>query len=146
MEETEPEPTLFALDRYLYRAWFTNLSLTPAGVWNFYEGRAGMELRIRELREDYALRTGTVRGPVVPARCAHRLKGASRHCQPSPGVGLRCWSGMGLVLVWCWPEVDTVLINRTGPQVKLCDHHLSAVVFHTNAPPLQLLAAPAGLL
>jgi len=56
IEETEPEPTLFTLDRYLYRGWFTNLSLTPAGVWNFYEGRAGMETRIRELREDYALR------------------------------------------------------------------------------------------
>jgi Transposase DDE domain group 1 len=56
IEETEPEPTLFALDRYLYRGWFTNMSLTPAGVWNFYEGRAGMEPRIRELREDYALR------------------------------------------------------------------------------------------
>ena len=56
IEEAEPEPTLFALDRYLYRAWFTNLPLTPAGVWNFYEGRAGMEPRIRELREDYALR------------------------------------------------------------------------------------------
>jgi hypothetical protein len=56
IEETEPEPTLFTLDRYLYRGWFTNLSLTAAGVWNFYEGRAGMEPRIRELREDYALR------------------------------------------------------------------------------------------
>ena len=56
IEENEPEPTLFALDRYLYRAWFTNLTLTPAGVWNFYEGRAAMEPRIRELREDYALR------------------------------------------------------------------------------------------
>lgn len=56
IEETEPEPTLFTLDRYVYRAWFTNLSLTPAGVWNFYDGRAGMERRIRELREDYALR------------------------------------------------------------------------------------------
>lgn len=56
IEETEPEPTLFVLERHLYRAWFTNLSLTPAGVWNFYEGRAGMELRIRELREDYAMR------------------------------------------------------------------------------------------
>ena len=55
IEETEPEPTLFTLDRYLYRAWWTNLSLTPAGVWNFYDGRAGMERRIRELREDYAL-------------------------------------------------------------------------------------------
>lgn len=56
IEEAEPEPTLFTLDRHLYRAWFTNLELTPAGVWNFYEGRAGMEPRIRELREDYALR------------------------------------------------------------------------------------------
>jgi DDE family transposase len=56
MEASEPEPTLFTLDRYLYRAWFTNLELTPAGVWNFYDGRAGMERRIRELREDYALR------------------------------------------------------------------------------------------
>jgi hypothetical protein len=56
IEQTEPEPTLFTLDRYVYRAWFTNLSLTPAGVWNFYDGRAGMEPRIRELREDYALR------------------------------------------------------------------------------------------
>jgi Transposase DDE domain group 1 len=56
IEESEPEPTLFTLDRYLYRAWLTNLSLTPAGVWNFYEGRAGMEPRIRELREDYARR------------------------------------------------------------------------------------------
>lgn len=56
IEETEPEPTLFTLQRYLYRAWITNLDLTPAGVWHFYDGRAGMEPRIRELREDFALR------------------------------------------------------------------------------------------
>jgi hypothetical protein len=56
IEETEVEPTLFALERYVYRAWFTNLALTPAGVWHFYDGRAGMEPRIRELREDFALR------------------------------------------------------------------------------------------
>ena len=56
IEETEVEPTLFALDRYLYRAWLTNLTLTPAGVWHFYDGRAGMEPRIRELREDFTLR------------------------------------------------------------------------------------------
>jgi len=56
MEESEPEPTLFTLERYIYRAWFTNLALSPAGVWHFYEGRAGMEPRIRELREDFALR------------------------------------------------------------------------------------------
>ena len=56
IEETDPEPTLFTLQRYLYRAWITNLDLTPAGVWHFYDGRAGMEPRIRELREDFALR------------------------------------------------------------------------------------------
>ena len=56
MKESDPEPTLFTLGRYVYRAWHTNLSLTPAGVWHFYDGRAGMERRIREIREDYALR------------------------------------------------------------------------------------------
>lgn len=56
IEESELEPTLFTLERYLYRAWFTSLPLTPAGVWHLYDGRAGMETRIRELREDFALR------------------------------------------------------------------------------------------
>lgn len=56
IEEAEPELTLFTLERYAYRAWITNLSLTPAGVWHYYDGRAGMERRIRELREDFALR------------------------------------------------------------------------------------------
>ena len=50
------QPTLFALGRYVYRAWVTNLSLTPLGVWHFYEARAALEPRIRELLEDYALR------------------------------------------------------------------------------------------
>lgn len=56
IEATEPEPTLFNLNRHLYRAWVTNLSLSPAGVWHFYDGRAGMEPRIYELRENFALR------------------------------------------------------------------------------------------
>jgi hypothetical protein len=56
IQETDPEPTLFTLNRYLYRAWITNLPLTPAGVWHFYDDRAGMEPRIRELRDDFALR------------------------------------------------------------------------------------------
>lgn len=56
IEETEPQPTLFTLERYAYRAWMTNLSLTPAGIWHFYDGRAGMEPRIGELREHFALR------------------------------------------------------------------------------------------
>jgi hypothetical protein len=56
IEETDPEPTLFTLQRYAYRAWHTNLPLTPAGVWHFYDGRAELERRIREFREDFALR------------------------------------------------------------------------------------------
>jgi Transposase DDE domain group 1 len=56
VSEEEAQPTLFALGRYVYRAWVTNLSLTPAGIWYFYDGRAAMEPRIGELREDYALR------------------------------------------------------------------------------------------
>jgi hypothetical protein len=61
IEEAEPQPTLFTLERYAYRAWHTTLPLTPAGVWHFYDGRAGMERRIREIREDFAL-------PKIPTR------------------------------------------------------------------------------
>ncbi len=56
LEPEESETTLFAMGRYIYRAWVTNLPLTPAGIWYFYDGRAGIEPRIRELREDFALR------------------------------------------------------------------------------------------
>ena len=52
----EKQPTLFALGRYVYRAWVTNLALTPLGVWHFYDARAAIEPRIGELLEDYALR------------------------------------------------------------------------------------------
>ncbi len=54
--EEEAQTTLFSLGRYVYRAWVTNMALTPAGIWHFYDGRAGMEPRIGELREDFALR------------------------------------------------------------------------------------------
>ncbi|MGH7171256.1 MAG: transposase, partial [Gemmataceae bacterium] len=59
--ELETQPTLFTLGRYLHRAWVTDLPLTPAGVWHFYDGRATMERRIRELRQDFAL-------PKIPTR------------------------------------------------------------------------------
>src|SRR5712691_3953018 len=51
-----PEEELFTLGRYVYRAWVTNMRLTPPGIWRFYDGRAGMEPRICELREDFAQR------------------------------------------------------------------------------------------
>ena len=56
IQAAEAETTLFAMGRCIYRAWVTNLSLTPAGIWHFYDGRAAMETRIRELRDDFALR------------------------------------------------------------------------------------------
>jgi len=61
VQKSDPEPTLFVMKHYAYRAWHTNLPMTPAGVWHFYDGRAGMERRIREIREDYAL-------PKIPTR------------------------------------------------------------------------------
>jgi Transposase DDE domain group 1 len=54
--EDEAPITLFTLGRYVYRAWVTNMDLTPAGVWHFYDGRAAMEPRIGELRGDFAMR------------------------------------------------------------------------------------------
>jgi len=56
LSSDERQPTLFALGRYAYRAWVTNLPLTPLGVWHFYDARAAIEPRIGELLEDYALR------------------------------------------------------------------------------------------
>jgi len=56
IDQNDAQATLFAMGRYVYRAWVTNLALTPAGVWHFYDGRAAIEPRIRELREDFALR------------------------------------------------------------------------------------------
>jgi hypothetical protein len=52
----ESESTLFSLGRHVYRVWVTNMNLTPNGIWHFYDGRATLERRIRELREDFALR------------------------------------------------------------------------------------------
>jgi hypothetical protein len=95
IEESETEPTLFNLQRYLYRAWITNLPLTAAGVWHFYDGRAGMEPRIRELREDFALRKIPTHGFVANAlylevvRLAYNLVTAfQRSCLPEPWQNL----------------------------------------------------------
>jgi hypothetical protein len=52
IEDTGTEPTLFTLGRYQYRCWVTNLELTPRAIWHFYDGRAAIETRIKELRHD----------------------------------------------------------------------------------------------
>jgi DDE family transposase len=55
IEAAEATPTLFTLGRYQYRGWATNMDLSPGGVQRFYDGRAVIEVRIRELRQDFAL-------------------------------------------------------------------------------------------
>src|SRR5260370_2894310 len=49
--QEEPPTTLFILGRYVYRAWVTNLDLTPAGVWHFSHRRAGIDPRTCDLCE-----------------------------------------------------------------------------------------------
>lgn len=55
-----PEPkteqlTLFTIDRYQYHVFVTNLELEPENVWYFYNGRASVELIIKELETDFFL-------------------------------------------------------------------------------------------
>jgi Transposase DDE domain group 1 len=87
----EKQATLFALGRYVYRAWVTNLALTPLGVWHFYDARAAIEPRIGELLEDYALRKIPTRSFAANAlfleiiRLAYNLVTAfQRLCLPDP--------------------------------------------------------------
>jgi hypothetical protein len=51
----DPHPTLFTLGRYAYHVYVTNLAVSPERVWRFYNHRAQLELRIKELKQDYAL-------------------------------------------------------------------------------------------
>lgn len=55
-----PEPqtrqtTLFTIDRYQYHVFVTNIDLEPENVWYFYNGRAAVELIIKELEQDFFL-------------------------------------------------------------------------------------------
>jgi hypothetical protein len=95
LEEAEPQPTLFVVGRYVYRAWNTNLSLTPAGVWRFYEGRGSIEPRLAELRQDFALRKIPTHSFTANAiffeiiRLAYNLVTAfQRICLPEPWQSL----------------------------------------------------------
>lgn len=54
-EEPNQQLTLFKLGRYHYQVLVTNLSLRPLNLWRFYNGRAGIERMIRDLKGDYAL-------------------------------------------------------------------------------------------
>jgi hypothetical protein len=54
-EDSSQQLTLFTLGKYSYQVIVTNLELTPLNTWKFYNGRAAVELIIKELKGDYPL-------------------------------------------------------------------------------------------
>lgn len=54
-EEPSEQLNLFSLGKYSYQVIVTNIKLNPLNVWKFYNGRAAVELIIKELKEDYPL-------------------------------------------------------------------------------------------
>jgi hypothetical protein len=53
--ESSEQLTLLKLGRYHYQVLVTDLGLKPRPLWQFYNGRAGIERIIRELKADYPL-------------------------------------------------------------------------------------------
>jgi len=54
-EDPTEQLTLFTMGKYTYQVIVTNLKLTPLNTWRFYNGRASVELIIKELKGDYPL-------------------------------------------------------------------------------------------
>ena len=54
-EDPTEQLTLFSMGKYSYQVIVTNMKLTPLNVWRFYNGRAAVELIIKELKGDYPL-------------------------------------------------------------------------------------------
>jgi hypothetical protein len=54
-EDPTEQLTLFSMGRYSYQVIITNMKLTPLNTWRFYNGRAAVELIIKELKGDYPL-------------------------------------------------------------------------------------------
>ena len=124
IEASESEPTLFNLGRHLYRAWVTNLPLSAAGVWHFYDGRAGMEPRIFELRENFALRKIPTRQFAANAlyleiiRLAYNLVTAfQRKCLPEEWQDLNL-STLRYKLFWLPGELTR---PQNRPTLRLAD-------------------------
>ncbi|OHA05219.1 MAG: hypothetical protein A2934_05335 [Candidatus Sungbacteria bacterium RIFCSPLOWO2_01_FULL_47_10] len=56
-DKRDAQLTLFKMKAYAYHVIVTNLSLTPHGVFAFYEDRSAIERVIRTLQEDYPFGT-----------------------------------------------------------------------------------------
>ena len=54
-EDPSEQLRLFQLGRYHYQVLVSNLPLQPLNLWRFYNGRAAVELIIKQLKGDYAL-------------------------------------------------------------------------------------------
>jgi hypothetical protein len=54
-EDPAEQLTLFSMGKYGYQVIVTNMTLTPLHTWRFYNGRAAVELIIKELKGDYPL-------------------------------------------------------------------------------------------
>lgn len=54
-EDPTEQLTLFSMGKYSYQVVVTNMKLTPLNTWKFYNGRASVELIIKELKGDYPL-------------------------------------------------------------------------------------------
>jgi len=54
-EDPTEQLTLFSMGKYSYQVIVMNMKLTPLNTWRFYNGRAAVELIIKELKGDYPL-------------------------------------------------------------------------------------------
>jgi hypothetical protein len=54
-EDPTEQLTLFSMGKFSYQVVVTNMKLTPLNTWRFYNGRASVELIIKELKGDYPL-------------------------------------------------------------------------------------------
>jgi hypothetical protein len=54
-EDPTEQLTLFSMGKYIYQVIVTNMKLTTLNTWRFYNGRAAVELIIKELKGDYPL-------------------------------------------------------------------------------------------
>jgi Transposase DDE domain group 1 len=54
-EDPTEQLTLFSMGKYSYQVLVTNMKLSPLHTWRFYNGRAAVELIIKELKGDYPL-------------------------------------------------------------------------------------------
>jgi IS4 transposase len=54
-EESSEQLTLLTVGRYTYQVFVTNQPYAPATIWSRYNGRAAVELILKELKADYPL-------------------------------------------------------------------------------------------